>query len=519
MPHSPLRDSEGAVHLSIRSDGKPIADSIAVRSVQVHRGVNRVPTARLVIAEGDLGDGTWPAADGPAFQPGARISIAAGYGNAPAHALFEGVVAKLGLQINADQGSRVVVDCCHAAVRMTEGRKSAHHADVSDSALIRRIVQGQALDAEVDATGETIPALTQYDCSDWDFIVARAQANGLVVIADNDRIRVQAPHNAEAPVLRVEYGNDLIALQAEVDGLRGHMKFAGSAKAKVGSLIALAGVGARFSGEVFVAAVEHEVVEGDWVTTAEFGLPPQWKDDARGAVAPAAANRLPAADGLHIGIVVRLDGDPAAEQRIQVRLPELQATQDTVWARVLQFHASSRFGAFFMPEVGDEVIVAFSHHDPSHPVVLGSLYSRRHPPPHALDPANDIKAMVTRCGHRLQFDEKHKAITVTTPADNQVVLSDTDRSIVLKDQNGNRVELHPGGIIIRTPKDLTIAADGAISIEALGSMSMGSKADLTCSGLNVRCDAQASFSGKGLASAELSAAGQTLVKGAIVLIN
>lgn len=518
MPHSPLRDSEGAVHLSIRSDGKPIAESIAVRSVQVHRGVNRVPTARLVIAEGDLGDGTWPAADGPAFQPGAHIRIAAGYGKAPAHALFEGVVAKLGLQISADQGSRVVVDCCHAAIRMTEGRKSAHHADVSDSALIRRIVQGHALDAEVDATGETVPALTQYDCSDWDFIVARAQANGMVVIADNDRIRVQAPHTAEAPVLRVEFGNDLIALQAEVDGLRGHMKFAGSAKAKVGSLINLAGVGARFSGEVFVAGVEHEIVEGEWVTTAEFGLTPQGQGDAPGAVGPLA-NRLPGADGLHIGIVVGLDGDPAAEQRIQIRLPLLQATQDTVWARVLQFHASSRFGAFFMPEVGDEVVVAFSHHDASHPVVLGSLYSRRHQPPHALDPSNDIKALVTRSGHRLEFDEKHKAITVTTPADNQVVLSDSDRSIVLKDQNGNRVELHPGGIIIRTPKDLTIAVGGAVSIEARGPVSMGSKADLTCSGLNVRCDAQASFSGKGVASAELSAAGQTLVKGAIVMIN
>ncbi len=596
MPHSPQLNSEGPVRLSLKSNGQPIADSIAVTSVHVHRAVGSIPTARLVIADGDMAQGEWPAADGPTFQPGARISIAAGYGDNE-QTLFEGIVIKLGMQISGENDSRLVIDCRHPAVKMTVGRKNAHHADVTDSAIIRGLLQAHALNAEVDSTGETHDALTQYYCTDWDFIVARAEVNGLFVIADDDKILVQAPRTSAKAVLQVAYGQDLIDFQAEVDSLsqlqevqtvawdprtqaviegapaqpqtlnaqgnldsaalaavigptrfrlqtsvplqaaelsawgkgqqvkaglariRGRMKFQGSANAKVGSLIELAGVGARYNGNVFVGAVEHTIADGNWLTTAEFGLAPDWHCGRDDVVAPAAAGWLPGAEGLQVGIVTQLDGDPADEQRIQIKLPVLQATSETVWARLLQFHASDDFGAFFMPEIGDEVVVAFFNHDPSHPVVLGSLYSSRHKPAYRLDTSNDVKALVTRCRHKLEFDEKNKIITVTTPANNKVVLSDRDQSIVLKDQNGSRVELNTSGVCIETLKDLKIAAQGAITIEAVGAVSITSTADLKCSGLNIACDAQAGFSGRGIASAELSAAGQTIVKGAMVMIN
>jgi len=172
-----------------------------------------------------------------------------------------------------------------------------------------------------------------------------------------------------------------------------------------------------------------------------------------------------------------------------------------------------------VPEIGDEVVVGFFNHDPSHPVVLGSLYSSRNKPAYALAARNDTKALVTRCMHKIEFDEKDKIITVTTPAKNRVVLSDKDKSILLHDQNGNIVELNSSGITVDTPKDLKITAKGTISVNAIGTMNISSTADVKCSGLNVVCDAQVGFTGKGSATAELSAAGQTTVKGAMVMIN
>jgi len=314
-------------------------------------------------------------------------------------------------------------------------------------------------------------------------------------------------------------------LKAGLARICGRMKFQGSALAKPGTLIDVAGVGARFNGAVFVTAVTHEIAEGNWVTTAAFGLAPELRSDLHGELpgerhnARTAGGGLLGAEGLQVGIVTRLDGDPAGQQRIQIKLPVLETRTPEVWARVLQWHASDGFGAFFLPEVGDEVVVGFFNQDPSHPVVLGSLYSSRLKPPFELESNNRTKAIVTRCKHRLEFDEHNKVITVTTPANNKVVLSDQGKSVVLQDQNGNKVALHPGGITLDTPKDLTLTAKGAVTIDAVGAVRISSKADVTSTGLNVACEAQVAFKGTGGATAELSAAGQTTVKGAIVMIN
>jgi phage protein D/phage gp45-like len=540
MPHSPLLDSEGALYVNVQSNGQAIDGRFGVRSVHVRRAVGGVPSARLVIDEvpaPDLGGADWPAADAVDFQPGARITIAAAYGDGNARTLFDGIVARLGLQISGENDRRLVVDCRHPATALAAERRSVLHAGQGDSAVMRGLLQAHGLVAEVDEVtevgdeGGAGDALTQYHCTDWDFLLARARAHGLLVIADDDKVRVQAPQTSAGAVLKVEHGIDLIDFQAEVDArsalqtqaglapMRGRLRFQGSAEARAGAIIEVAGVGKRCNGKVFVAAVEHELADGNWLTTTEFGLPPDWQPRGRvDAVAPAATGRLP---GLQIGTVTRV-GDPDGQGRVQLRLPALQGEANTLWARPMQFHASNGFGAFFMPEVGDEVVVAFFHHDPSQPVVLGSLYSSSRPPAFALDtpdPANDIKALVTRCRHRLEFDEKNRSITLTTPANNQLVLSDEGHMVALRDTSGNRIELGPAGISIDTPKDLTITAKGAVRIEAGGALSLATQADLRCSGLNVSCEAKVGFSGKGAASAELSAAGQTVVKGGMVLIN
>ena len=595
MPSSPLEASDGTIRLTVKSGGQPVADSVVLISAHISRGVGSIPTARLVAADGDLAGGQWPLADGKTFEPGARISVAAGYGDSE-QVVFEGIVVKLGARLEGEGRSRLVIDCCHPAKKMTIGRKNANYADQTDREIMESIVRGHGLETSVDPTDLTHGGLTQYDCSDWDFVLARAEANGLLVIAEDEghRVLAQAPRIASTPELSVSWGRDLIEFEADVDAcsqllsvqatawdpgsqavcrgteqapqaltgqgnldstalagvlgldtfrlqtsaplqeaeltawskaqqltaglarIRGRMKFQGSSLARVGSLIEVDGVGSRFNGLVFVSTVDHEITDGNWWTTVEFGLAPNLRERP-GVV--AAAGRVPAVGGLQIGVVVELADDPAGEARIRIRLPVLEARAPAVWARLMQFQASNGFGAFFLPEVGDEVVVGFFDEDPSYPVVLGSLFSSHNRPPCAPGAHNDTKALVTRCGHRIEFDEKDGVVTVTTPAKNRVVLSDRDKSVRLTDQNGNRVELRDNGITIDTPKDLRITAKGTVSIEAVGSVRIGSQSDVTCSGMNVACDAQVGFSGKGHATAELSASGQTTVKGAMVMIN
>jgi Rhs element Vgr protein len=301
--------------------------------------------------------------------------------------------------------------------------------------------------------------------------------------------------------------------------IRGRMKFQGSALAKVGTLLTLNGVGARYNGDVFVGAVHHELVDGNWITEVEFGLSPNWFAERTDIVAPPAGGFLPGVEGLQIGVVMKLDGDPEGEQRIQVSTPVMRPATDGVWARLTKFYASDSFGSFFIPEVGDEVILGYLNNDPSHPVILGSLYSSKRKPPYEIAAENNLKAIVTRCKSKIEFNEEDKVITITTPGNNKLIFSDKDKSILMQDQNSNKLELNTSGITMDSPKNIKINAQGTVDITAMGAISIGSQADVKATGLNVNCQGQVGFVGKGNATAELSASGQTTVRGAMVMIN
>jgi Rhs element Vgr protein len=538
---------------------------------------------------------TFPLSDAATFRPGARIKLRAGYGDSEQTTIFSGIVVRHGLKIAGANDAQLVVECYDETVKMTIGRKSALYESQTDGEAILTLLSANGLVATVASTAVAHPALVQHYCTDRDFMVARAEASGCVVVVDDGKVTVGPPVVSGEPELSVTYGMDLIEFQAELDArhqcanvtaqawdaktqavllsgeaqpndltdqgnlngatlaqvlgrrpaslqtgapwpkealdgwakaqqlktglsrLRGRLRFRGSALAKVGGLVKLQGVGERFNGSVLVTGLTHQVQDGHWVTDAEFGAPAQWFTERADIVAPAASGLIPGIEGLHVGVVLKLDADPAGEHRIQVQVPS--ANIDRVWARLLQLHASNAFGAFFLPEVGDEVLLGWLNNDPDFPVVLGSLYSSKRAPPHALAADNDVKATVMRCGSKLEFNESDKMITLITPGNNKVVISDKEKSILLEDQSGNRVALGPEGITLDSPKNIKFSAKGNIDVDAASGLRLSSKADVKVRGLNVNCVAQESLVAKGSASAELSAAGQTTVKGAMVMIN
>ena len=218
-------------------------------------------------------------------------------------------------------------------------------------------------------------------------------------------------------------------------------------------------------------------------------------------------------------MVKKLNEDPEAENKIQVSIPLLQAEKDGVWARLANYYASDGFGEFFIPEIGDEVVLGYLNQDPSHPVILGSLYSSKRKPPYELTAENYTKAIVTRSKLRVIFDDEKKIVTIITPASNKIVVNDDTKTILLQDETGNKVQLSPDGILLDSPKDITVNAKGKIAVSAVGEISITAQADVKVAGLNVSNTAQVGFTAKGSATAELSASGQTTVKGALVMIN
>ena len=222
---------------------------------------------------------------------------------------------------------------------------------------------------------------------------------------------------------------------------------------------------------------------------------------------------------LHSAVVKKLDGDPLKEQRIQVELPWLNGMSKLLWARMAAMYATGGMGTFFLPEPGDEVLVGFMNQDPGHPVILGSLYGAKHQPPYEYEAKNNTKAIVTREKMRIEFDEEKKIITVSTPRKNTVELSDDGKRIRLTDENKNEITMDKNGITLSSAKDITLKAKGNITMDATMKLSGTAKQDVSLEGLNVKVQAKVGATVKGNATAELSASGQTTVKGAMVMIN
>jgi Rhs element Vgr protein len=596
MTDSPQLGAEGVVRVSVFSQGQRIPDTVMLISITVNRAINKIPTAKIVVQDGDMTTGKFDVSDADLFKPGAVVKINAGYG-ADEETLFDGIVVKHSISITGDNKSRLLVECQDKAVRMTVGRKNANYVDQSDGDIISKLISASGLQADVPSTSITHKALAQHYCSDWDFILTRADANGLLVVVTDGKVSVKPPQTTSAPTLKCSYGADLIEFRADLDArtqwasaqgcawnmktqtvveggaaaspnlnaqgnvksadlakvldmssnrlqsaapmseleltawakaaqvkaglarVRGNMKFQGSAKALVGGLIEVAGVGERFNGKVFVSAVNHEIAEGNWTTEATFGMSPEWQAERADVIAPLASGLVPGVNGFQIGVVSELHDDPEGENRVLVAVPLRGAGAGGVWARLTTQYASNGVGIFFMPEIGDEVVLGYFGNDPSYPVIIGSLHSSSRPAPYSLQADNNIKAIVTRSKSKIEFNDADKVITVTTPGNNQIILSDKDQSIQVLDQNGNQVTLTASGIFLDSPKDIRINAKGSIAIEAVGKIDITSKADVVSAGLNVKCDAQVAFVGKGNASAELSASGTAVVKGAMVMIN
>jgi hypothetical protein len=133
---------------------------------------------------------------------------------------------------------------------------------------------------------------------------------------------------------------------------------------------------------------------------------------------------------------------------------------------------------------------------------------------------DDIDRSITTLSRlKVSFDDDKKVITIETPGANKITLSDDAKSIEIIDQNLNKVTMDPSGMGLDSQKDITIKSRGNIILDAAGKIDIKANMDATTSAMNITHTANMAFTAKGSTSAEISASGQTTVKGSIVMIN
>lgn len=311
---------------------------------------------------------------------------------------------------------------------------------------------------------------------------------------------------------------DARQLAIRLTRLQGSVSFPGTARVEPGETLELKGLSDRFNGPAYVCAVTHSLAPGEWTTQAVFGRPPDPVSASSSTVeAPPAAGLRPGTRGIQIAKVVRVDEDPKGQRRIKVTLP--LAGDTPVWVRMVAPYASAGSGMVFLPEVGDEVVLAFLDDDPESAVCLGALHSSKRQAPVTPDAENTMKVIRTAGELEIRFDEKAKDMRFSTPGGQVVTLSDENKSVTLQDQHGNSVTLDEAGIALKSPGDVVVEADGAFKLVAQSGIDISSPDDVSLAGANVDVKAKVALKASGSASSELKAGGTTSVSGTLVKIN
>lgn len=203
----------GVVIATIKSNGTEVSAEFGLLYIDIIHEYNKIPYAEISYLDGDLATQEFNVSDSAFFEPGGEIEIKLRYDTDQASSdttVFKGIVIKQGLQTSVE-GCTMIAELSDTAVKMTATRKSAVYEDNNDSSIISKIISGNGLSSgTVQATKVQHKRLVQYYTTDWDFMLSRAEINGLFISVKDGKISALPP-NIEAPAtLSVNFGIDEI---------------------------------------------------------------------------------------------------------------------------------------------------------------------------------------------------------------------------------------------------------------------------------------------------------------------
>lgn len=571
--------TQGTASYTIKVEDQNLPLTVQIRSISVQNEVNKIPTAHIIILDGDPSQRVFEVGNSDWCVPGKTIEIFAGQ-TGHETSIFKGMVVKHGIELRSSGMTRLNLMCKDFYVKTTIAPVRRYLIDTKDSVAIETILQPYAgLEIQTSETSTVHPELIQYDTTDWDFVVMRAEANGMICVVENGKMTVAKPNLAQDSILNMVYGSDILDIEAQMDArqqfktlktqmwdwadqapvealateptldlggnlkgqamafelptgvvwnhggklelgelqaladaalfkqrmsvIKGRVRIFGNTSIKPNTIINLQGLSERFNGKAWVSAVLHKIEDGVWTSDIQLGWSMRWfaQDNLLSQQAPPPL--VPPIEGLQIGVVTALEGDPEGEGRILVRMPMISATVEGAWARIVSLDAGAERGFHFKPEIGDEVIVGFLQNDPRKAVVLGGVHSSNKPSPLTNTDSNHLKGYVSRSKMQWMFDDETKSITLKTEAGNEIIISESQKQILIKDQNNNKITMSPDGIVIESSKDLTLKAAANVKIE----------------GINIENKASAQYKAEATASVDISSSGTAILKGNPVLIN
>ncbi|MCL4298051.1 MAG: VgrG-related protein [Anaerolineae bacterium] len=255
-------------------------------------------------------------------------------------------------------------------------------------------------------------------------------------------VHSQAEAEALAQALRDEVGGELI----QAEGV-----CVGEPKVQAGKRVKIVGLGQQFDGEYLVTLALHTY-------SAEHGYETSFSIGGRKAETLSALldqrRQMPQlGQGLVIGLVTN-NQDPNGLGRIKVKYPGLDDLDESPWVRIAAPMAGQNRGFYYLPEINDEVLIAFEQGDVHRPYMLGMLWNGSDKPPEA---NNAVVGSDGRVNRRL----------IRSRSGHEISLEDTaeQEKIVITDKSGNKITMEQNSMSITVKGNLRIEATGNITIK------------------------------------------------------
>lgn len=222
--------------------------------------------------------------------------------------------------------------------------------------------------------------------------------------------------------------------------------------------------------------------------------------------------------GVMIGVVTN-NKDPEKQGRVKLKLPLRETETETDWTRVATMMAGKDMGSYFIPEVGDEVLVSFHMGEVREPFVIGMLWSKQDTPPAgAYTEKNDIREIKSRGGHEIIFDDKNGdgKITIKTKDGHKIEILDKTDVISIEDKSGNNKLEIKGG----SSNEVTLkSSQSSVKMTTKGDITIESPKSLKLKSTEITIEATAQLTIKANAKIDVNSSGLLNMKGSMVKIN
>ncbi len=570
----PSRGSKDVATTTILIGGTAIPATVEVAAITVFKSINRIPFARVEILDGDPAAQNFPQSENELFSPGGEIEIKTGYRNQE-DLIFKGIIVGQKIRLRKSGRGLLTLLCRHPFFAATLTPKSATFLGGTDSDAISKALGTYGVSLTAEASQVTHEKMLQFQSSDWDFSLCRAQANGLLLIPTDDGAELKKPDFSAAPLLELQMGATIFELDLEMDSRTQPAESTAAAWDQSSQEILESNgadpgyaPGTQLSGSDLAAIhgqnhhVSHPASlsqeELDAFTAASLLSRRLATHIGRiqctGSPAPLPGGMLGLSgigaqfNGTHfISAVRHIVHDGQWVTDIQIGLaPEMAPSNEPglrflpsisgLHLAVVEALASDPEGEFRVqisiptlgenvapiwarlssPTAGDSRGLAFFP-DIGDEVVVSFLNE---------DPRHPVilgSLFSSAMPSHIQADDDNFKKGYVSKGELQFLFDDEKKSIVLETPNGNSITLsdEEGGIILKDENgnSITLNADGITMECAADTTITASSGDITISGTNVEATASAQFTASGSSGAEFSASGTTVVKGAIVQIN